>query len=121
MIFSPGVAFASMNAWRKVPGPESATLVTTMITKGTTCTVNEQLAVLSRSSFAVHVTLVVPSTKDEPDGGTHVTTGFVSQLSEATGAAHCTTALPLERGLSLTISALPHVIVGGTVSTIVER
>jgi hypothetical protein len=37
-------------------------------------TVNEQLAVLFATSVAVHVTVVVPSAKVDPDGGTHATT-----------------------------------------------
>jgi hypothetical protein len=49
-----------------------------------TLSANEHIDVLFDASVAVHVTVVVPAAKVEPDGGTH-TTDTPGQLSVATG------------------------------------
>ena len=49
-----------------------------------TVTVNEQLPVFAEASVAVHVTVVTPTGKDDPDNGAH-TTVAPGQLSEAVG------------------------------------
>jgi hypothetical protein len=46
--------------------------------------------VLFEESVAVHVTVVTPTGKHEPDGGLQTTT-TPGQLSEATGAGKATT------------------------------
>jgi hypothetical protein len=53
-------------------------------------TVNEQLAVLPDPSVAVHVTVVTPTGKQEPDGGEQATM-TPGQLSEAVASAKLTT------------------------------
>lgn len=83
-----------------------------------TVTVNEQVAVLPEASVAVQVTVVVPTGKVEPEGGTHtvVTPG---QLSEAVGGGKVTTALlPPMTGVTA-VTLLGQVIVGGCVSATV--
>lgn len=52
---------------------------------GSTVTVNEQLAVLRLASVAVHVTVVLPSGKTEPDAEVQVVV-TPGQLSVAVGA-----------------------------------
>jgi len=47
--------------------------------------VNVHVAVFPLVSVAVHVTVVVPSLKVDPDGGTHATDP-IPQLSVAVGA-----------------------------------
>src|SRR5437868_10204044 len=49
-----------------------------------TFTANEQVAVFPDASVAVQVTLVVPTEKTDPDGGTHATVA-PGQLSETAG------------------------------------
>lgn len=49
-----------------------------------TLTLNEQLAVLPEASVAVHVTVVVPTGKVAPDGGTQATVA-PGQLSTGVG------------------------------------
>jgi hypothetical protein len=56
-----------------------------------TVTVKEQEPVLEAASVAVQVTVVVPTSKVEPEAGLHTTEG-VPQLSEAEGVANVTTA-----------------------------
>ena len=51
----------------------------------------EQVAVLPDMSVAVHVTVVVPTLTQVPDGGTH-TTVTIGQLSDAVGSGKFTTA-----------------------------
>ena len=50
----------------------------------TIVTVNVHVPVLPATSVAVHVTVVVPALKVEPDAGTHATVG-VPQLSVPVG------------------------------------
>ena len=52
---------------------------------GFTVTVNEHELVFIDESVAVQVTVVVPTTKLEPDGGTQATVGGGGQLSVAVG------------------------------------
>ena len=77
-------------------------------------TVNVHVAVFAAASVAVHVTVVVPTGKDEPEAGTHavVTPG---QLSPAVGAAYVTVAAHVP-GALLAVTLAGQVIVGGCVS-----
>ena len=50
-----------------------------------TVTVNVQLAVLPDMSATVHVTVVVPLGKNEPDAGEHMGAPTIGQLSETVG------------------------------------
>ena len=52
-----------------------------------TVTVNVQLAELPDASLTVHVTVVVPFGKKEPDGGVHVGVPTPGQLSVAVALA----------------------------------
>ena len=52
-------------------------------------TVKLQVAVLPEASVAVHVTVVVPTGKHDPEGGLHITV-TPGQLSEGTGVAKLT-------------------------------
>jgi hypothetical protein len=78
-----------------------------------TVTVNEQVPVLPVASVAVHVTVVVPTAKKEPDAGTQdtVTPG---QLSVAV-ATKVTTA-PQSPGSFDTVIGAGHVMTGASVS-----
>jgi hypothetical protein len=55
------------------------------LTVSTTRTVNEQVERFPPLSVAVQVTVVVPSAKALPEGGTQATTGFGSVLSVTVG------------------------------------
>lgn len=56
-----------------------------MIVQGMTLTVKVHIAMLFAASFAVQVTVVVPTAKVVPDAGEQVTVG-APQLSFAVGA-----------------------------------
>jgi hypothetical protein len=53
---------------------------------GLTETVKEQLAVLPEASLTLQLTVVVPSAKVEPDGGTQLGAPTLGQLSLTVGA-----------------------------------
>jgi hypothetical protein len=111
----PGAALASSNAWRSVPGPESARLLA-MITCGTTRIWNEHAFVLPDASVATQRTTVSPTGRTEPDGGEQTMAGSRSQLSLAEGAAKLTAAWPEPGGSSTTAKPAGHAMRGGTAS-----
>jgi hypothetical protein len=96
-----------------------------------TVTVNEQFAVLLEASLAVHVTVVTPFWKVDPEAGEHTTWQGVAplgplptfgwpalqsgQLSVTTGSAKVTTAVHTF-GSVLLVIGLGQVTVGGCVS-----
>jgi hypothetical protein len=80
-------------------------------------TANEQLAVLPDASVAVHVTVVVPSGKHDPDGGEHANVA-PGQLSVTAGAKLTTEQVSPGLGV-ITVIAAGHVISGASVSTTV--
>jgi hypothetical protein len=77
-----------------------------------TVTEKLQVAVLPETSVEVQVTVLVPTAKQDPDGGVHaaVTAG---QLSLATGVEKVTTAHGSLRVAVFAVRFGPHVIVGG--------
>jgi hypothetical protein len=75
-------------------------------------TANVQVAVLPATSVAVQVTEVVPTGRQEPDGGTQATV-TPGQLSLPVGVANVTT---LHGPLAIAKTLVGHVIVGGCVS-----
>ena len=79
-----------------------------------TDTVKLQVAVLPDASVAVHVTVVVPSGKHEPEGGLHATV-TPGQLSVAT-VVKLATAHGLVTVGVVTVTLAGQVIVGGWVS-----
>jgi hypothetical protein len=82
-----------------------------------TLTLNEQVAVLPEASVAVQVTVVVPTGKVEPEGGTQATV-TPGQLSAAVGGGKVTTE-PLVAGQVGAVTAttlVGQVIEGGCVS-----
>ena len=78
-------------------------------------TVKAQLAVLPDASVAVHVTVVVPTGKQEPDGGSH-TTVTPGRLSLAVAEKLTTTHRSLIVA-DFAVTLAGQVIVGGVVST----
>src|SRR5437773_8231049 len=83
-----------------------------------TVTVNDADALLPLSSVAVHVTVVVPAGKLEPDAGSHVTGTAGSTMSVAVGSWYVTTAPPSSPATPLAPSGTPW-STGGRVSTTV--
>ena len=53
-------------------------------------TLNVHVSVFPEISVAVHITVVVPGLRVDPDGGTHVTSGDGSISSVAVGSGHMT-------------------------------
>lgn len=91
-----------------------------VITGGTTSTMttlNEQPARLLDVSVAVHVTLVLPNAKDEPETGVQ-DTDFTATLSVATAAGYATTVRDWPC-IGDTMVVLGHVITGGVTSATV--
>src|SRR6185369_16502240 len=81
-----------------------------------TVTVNWQVAWLFEVSVAVHVTVVVPTGKLDPDGGTQATV-WPGQLSLLGGVGYVTVAEPDPGGFSsVTMFAGHGPIVGGSLS-----
>ena len=80
----------------------------------TTVTSNMHIAVLPAASVAVDVTLVVPTGKVDPDGGTD-TTVTVTQVSVAV-TVYVTFDLEHCPGLALTVIGAGHSMAGGVVS-----
>src|SRR5436305_3628747 len=83
-----------------------------------TVTVNEHEAVLPAVSVAVQFTVVVPTGKADPDGGTHIT--VAAQLSVTVGAN--VTVAVFEAGQVSGVTAVMlagQVITGGIGSTVV--
>src|SRR6476646_9438053 len=80
-----------------------------------TVTVKLQFLEFPAASVAVHVTVLLPFGKVEPEAGTHVTVGFPGQLSVAVGVANVTTAEQCPRSLGLVIFP-GQLIVGASVS-----
>src|SRR5881628_2722490 len=115
MRFSPGASFASSSACRSEPGPES-TVVVTGKRYGMTRIMNAQAFVLPESSRASQVTLVKPTGKAVPEGGTQPTATELSQISLAAGEPNSTIALPPSWGNSAAIMFVGQVICGGVVS-----
>lgn len=56
---------------------------------------------LFAASVAVHVTVVTPSAKLEPDAGKQVTVGFAVQLSFAVGVLNVTVAVQFAPALAV--------------------
>jgi hypothetical protein len=81
-----------------------------------TVTVNVQVPVLLEASVAVHVTVVVPFGKVDPDGGAHATVA-PGQLSLA-DAEKLTTAEHRPESLDF-VTLAGQVAVGGVLSTTV--
>ena len=81
-----------------------------------TVIVKEQVLELPQASVTVHWTLVVPTEKDEPDGGVQTTAGLVLQLSLAVGAK--LTITEHAPGALLVVMFDGQVICGGTVSMV---
>ena len=79
-----------------------------------TVTVKEQLAVLLEASVAVHETVVVPTTKQVPEGGTQLTV-TPGQLSLAGTEKLSTVHIALPDGV-LMLRPAGHVMVGACVS-----
>src|SRR5437016_1648449 len=83
--FSSGESFASNNACRRVPGPESSVLVTGR-SYGMTRTMKLQEFEFRQSSTAVPMTKFVPTGNNEPGAGEVNMAGFAVQLSVAVGS-----------------------------------
>src|SRR5512139_1327088 len=99
MTFASGEALASNSACRKVPGPESARLLTVIVC-GMTWITNEHWLALPAASAAVHKTGVEPTENTDPGAGTHETRGVASQSSVAPGTVYATLAVPEPGALS---------------------
>ena len=82
-------------------------------TVSSTFTVKEQPPLLPAPSEAVHMTLVVPTGKLEPDAGSHVTVGLGSHASVAV-TTNSTTVPPVP--VHSAVRFPPHVTLGPTVS-----
>ena len=80
-------------------------------------TMKLQVAVFDEPSVAVHVTVVAPNGKHEPDGGTHATV-TPGQLSEAVVVKLTTAQVdPMHTFCGVTaVTSAGHVIDGGCVS-----
>lgn len=84
-----------------------------------TITVKLHIAVFFDESVAVHVTVVVPLLKLDPDAGEQATVGAGLQLSVAVGEEKVTSAVQTF-GSVLCVMLFGHVIVGGVLSTTVR-
>jgi hypothetical protein len=82
-----------------------------------TVTVNVHVAVLPAPSVAVHVTVVAPFGKEEPDAGLQITPG-VEQLSVALAAEYVTVAAQVLAAVE-TVMFAGQVMTGGEESTTV--
>jgi hypothetical protein len=80
-----------------------------------TVTVKLQLAVLPDSSVAVQVTVLVPTSNRDPDGGSHITEA-TAQLSVVPGVLKSTLATPEPTGVSAVVMSDGHDITGGVSS-----
>ena len=85
---------------------------------GCTVIVKVHEPVFAAASVAVHVTVVVPTAKLDPDAGTQ-TTVAPGQLSEAVGTVYVTVAEPDDGGDSTTVMFEGQVTVGACVSVTV--
>ena len=85
---------------------------------GCTVIVKVHEPVFAAASVAVHVTVVVPTAKLDPDAGTQ-TTVAPGQLSEAVGTVYVTVAEPEPGDDSVTVMFDGQVTVGACVSWIV--
>src|ERR1043166_268855 len=109
--FSSGESFASKIAWRSVPGPESARVLTTTGSRyGMTRTMKLHELELPEASTAVQTTVFEPTGKREAEGGEQVTVGALSQVSLAAGVEKVTMAPPELRGVSATFNLGGQVI-----------
>ncbi len=82
---------------------------------GCTVTVNVQVPVFAAASVAVHVTVVTPTGKLDPEAGTQFTVA-PGQLSDAVGVVYVTVADPEDGGDSTTVMFEGQVTVGACAS-----
>ena len=87
---------------------------------GCTVIVNVHVPVFAAASVAVHVTVVTPTGKDEPDAGRQLTVA-PGQLSDAVGTVYVTVAEPEDGGDSTTVMFAGQVTVGACVSLTVTE